>query len=106
MLDGHLCGRPTDALVEAVADFAPDITVLTTAPSYLFWRCAQPELRVPREFLAALGGRGGRTVAVGPHGSATPGPVLRKLGVDVVVRGECEEIVALLAEAGDLSRVP
>ena len=32
------------------------MTVVTTAPSYLFWRCAPPELRVPREFLAALGG--------------------------------------------------
>ena len=30
-----------------------------TAPSYLFWRCAPPELRVPRALLAALGGRGG-----------------------------------------------
>ena len=73
MLDGaplRHCRR--DALAEAVAAFAPDMTVVTTAPTYLFWRCAQPELRVPREFLAALGGRGGRTVAVGPHGSATP----------------------------------
>ncbi len=57
------------------------MTVVTTAPTYLFWRCAPPELRVPRDFLDRLAGRGGRTVAVGPHGSATPGPTLRKLGV-------------------------
>jgi B12-binding domain/radical SAM domain protein of rhizo-twelve system len=82
------------------------MTVVTTAPSYLFWRCAQPELRVPRAFLDALAGRGGRTVVVGPHGSATPEAALRKLGVDVAVRGECEEIVALLAGAEDLARVP
>ena len=31
---------------------------------------------------------------------------LRKLGVDVVVRGECEEVVAELAEAGRLAAVP
>ena len=37
-----------------VADFAPDMTVVTTAPSYLFWRCAPPELRVPQQTLAAL----------------------------------------------------
>ena len=48
------------------------MTVVTTAPTYLFWRCAPPELRVPRDFLRRSGGRGGRTVAVGPHGSATP----------------------------------
>jgi B12-binding domain/radical SAM domain protein of rhizo-twelve system len=108
LLDAHLCGQTASGAAGEVAAFAPEMTVLTTAPSYLFWRCAPPELRVPREFLAELGGRGGRTVAVGPHGSATPGATLRKLGVDVVVRGECEEIVVLLAgvAAGDLSHVP
>ncbi len=82
------------------------MTVVTTAPTYLFWRCAQPELRVPREFIVALRGRGGRTVAVGPHGSVTPETTLRKLGADVVVRGECEEIVARLAEGGPLASIP
>jgi B12-binding domain/radical SAM domain protein of rhizo-twelve system len=106
MLDGHLCGQPMADVVAAVADFTPEMTVIATAPSYLFWRCAQPELRVPQEFLAALGRRGGRTVAVGPHGSATPLAALRKLGADVVVRGECEEIVALLADCEDLAHVP
>jgi B12-binding domain/radical SAM domain protein of rhizo-twelve system len=79
--------------------------VVTTAPSYLFWRCAQPELRVPAAFLRTLDRRGGRTVAVGPHGSVTPAATLRKLGVDAVVRGECEEVVAQLATASDWSRV-
>ena len=101
LFDGLLDGLDTAALAGAVAACAPDMTVLTTAPTYLFWRCAPPELRIPGEFLAALGARGGRTVAVGPHGSATPGAVLRKLGVDVVVRGECEEAVAALAGGGN-----
>src|SRR4051812_4218219 len=101
MLDGQLQGLDNAALAGRVADFAPDMTVVTTAPTYLFWRCAPPELRVPAEFLAALGGAGGRTVAVGPHGSATPAPTLTKLGVDIVVRGECEEVVAALAANED-----
>jgi anaerobic magnesium-protoporphyrin IX monomethyl ester cyclase len=106
MLDGQLGAQSNSELAESVAAFAPDMTVVTTAPSYLFWRCAPPELRVPAEFLKALGGRGGTEVAVGPHGSATPETTLSKLGVDVVVRGECEEIVARLAEGGALSAVP
>ena len=100
LLDGHLEGRSQADLATAVAAFAPDMTVVATAPSYLFWRCAQPELRVPRALLDAIGARGGMTVAVGPHGSATPGPALRKLGCDVVVRGECEEVVLALADGG------
>ena len=75
------------------------MTVTATAPTYLFWRCAPPELTTPRAFLDALDDRGGRTVAVGPHGSATPGAALRKLGCDVVVRGECEEVLVRLAGA-------
>jgi B12-binding domain/radical SAM domain protein of rhizo-twelve system len=106
LLDAHLCGLSAEAAADAVAGFAPDMTVVTTAPTYLFWRCAPPELRVPGEFLRRLGRRGGRSVAVGPHGSVTPGATLRKLGCDIVVRGECEEIVARLADAADPTGVP
>ena len=42
-------GEDNATLVARIAAFAPDMTVVTTAPTYLFWRCAQPELRVPRE---------------------------------------------------------
>ncbi len=100
MLDGAFDGLSLEGLAERVADFAPAMTVVTTAPTYLFWRCAQPELRVPRAFLDALGTRGGRTVAVGPHGSVTPETTLAKLACDIVVRGECEEVVVRLAEGG------
>lgn len=105
MLDGPLTGTPIPALADQVAAFGPDMTVVTTAPTYLFWRCAQPELRIPREFLVALGGRGGCTVAVGPHGSVTPTTTMRKLGADVVVMGECEEVVRDLASGDALQSV-
>lgn len=105
MLDGHLMGQDEAELVAQVAAFAPAMTVVTTAPTYLFWRCAPPELRVPASFLQSLGRQGGRTVAVGPHGSVTPAATLRKLDVDAVVRGECEEIVAQLADSPDWSVV-
>ncbi len=106
LLDGHMEGRTMADLADAVAAFGPAMTVVATAPSYLFWRCAQPELRVPRAMLDAIGCRGGTTVAVGPHGSATPGPALRKLGAGVVVRGECEEVVLALANGGRPGEVP
>src|ERR1700712_4440556 len=84
MLDGLLDGMDAAALTHAVTAFQPDMVVVTTAPTYLFWRCAQPELRVPAQFLQDLGDRGGRTVAVGPHSSATPETALRKLGTTAV----------------------
>lgn len=106
LLDAPLQGLDMNAVARRVGMFGPDLTVVTTAPTYLFWRCAQPELRVPRAMVAALNGLGGRMVAVGPHGSATPGAALRKLGVDVVVMGECEEIVLRLAGDEPLTDIP
>src|SRR5690625_204520 len=106
IFDGALDGLDIAGLAGAVADYAPGMTVLTTAPTYLFWRCAQPELRVPRAFLDQLGMAGGLTVAVGPHGSATPGAALAKLGCDVVIRGECEETVVDLANDRRWREVP
>jgi len=98
LVDAHLLGLRNDDAAEIVAQFAPDMTVTTTAPSYLFWRCAPPELTVPRAFLDRLGARGGRRVVVGPHASVTPQTTLRKLNAHIAVRGECEETVAALAE--------
>ncbi|MBC7799053.1 MAG: TIGR04295 family B12-binding domain-containing radical SAM protein [Gemmatimonadaceae bacterium] len=106
LLDGHLLGQTYSELAAQVRAFAPAMTVVTTAPTYLFWRCAPPELSVPRAMLDVLAGEGGLTVAIGPHGSSTPGTVLRKLGVDVVVMGECEEVIASLADGGLPGTVP
>jgi B12-binding domain/radical SAM domain protein of rhizo-twelve system len=86
------------AIATRVGEFAPDMTVATTAPSYLFWRCAPPELRLPQKILTALVPVSGIRVAVGPHGSTTPRSALRKLGVDAVVIGECEETLVRLAD--------
>ncbi len=77
-------------------NFSPDFLVIPTAPSYLFWRCPQPELRVPMQWFTALG-EGRVTVAIGPHGSATPAATLRKTGCDVVLRGEPDQTLARLS---------
>jgi B12-binding domain/radical SAM domain protein of rhizo-twelve system len=76
--------------------FSPDFLVIPTAPSYLFWRCPPPELRIPRQWFAALPGKAIK-VAIGPHGSATPGATLSKTGCDVVLRGEPDFTLAELA---------
>jgi anaerobic magnesium-protoporphyrin IX monomethyl ester cyclase len=106
MLDGPLQDMDAAALATAVTAFGPDMVVVTTAPTYLFWRCAPPELRVPREMFRRLRGIGALLVAVGPHGSATPRAALHKLGADVVLRGECEQPIQALADAGRPDAVP
>ncbi len=97
LVDAQLHELPLDKVVDRVAAFAPDRLVITTAPSYLFWRCAPPELRVPQQLLDACRDVAGLRVVVGPHASTTPAATLRKLDADVAVLGECEDILPRLA---------
>ena len=106
--DSLLIDAQTDELTLAetrqrVEDYDPDFLVIPSAPSYLFWRCPPPELRVPREWFGGIADglseeRRAVKVLVGPHGSATPAAALRKSGADAVIRGECEEALAALAD--------
>jgi anaerobic magnesium-protoporphyrin IX monomethyl ester cyclase len=84
LIDCNLGQRSATEACQDIEAFAADMTVVTTAPTYLFWRCAPPELLVPRHLLQTL----------------------RKLDADAVVRGESEHIVAALANATDWSTVP
>lgn len=78
-------------------EFDPDFLVVPTTPSYLFWRCPPPELRIPQEWFSALG-TSAIKVAIGPHSSATPATTLRKTGCQVAMRGEPDSTLAELAE--------
>ena len=97
LLDAHMFDLSHADVRAELAAFRPEMTVITTAPTYLFWRCAQPELRICQELVSAIRDLSPRMVAVGPHGSSTPRTALRKLGVDMVIMGECEEPLAELA---------
>ena len=101
LVDAQLYDLSAEAVRERIDAFAPDRIVVTTAPSYLFWRCAPPELRVPQQTLRALDGLPGVRIVVGPHASTTPAATLRKLGADIAVLGECEDILPALAASRD-----
>ena len=96
LIDAHSDGLDLDKVKQRVRKIDPDFLVIPTAPSYLFWRCPPPELRVPQLWLRELGCDAVK-VAIGPHGSATPAATLRKLNCDVVLRGEPDEILPQLA---------
>src|SRR5881392_3593530 len=78
LLDAHMFDLSSSAVVAELQAFHPDIVVLTTAPTYLFWRCAPPELRVPQQLAMAVRDSAPILVAVGPHGSTTPRTALKK----------------------------
>jgi anaerobic magnesium-protoporphyrin IX monomethyl ester cyclase len=106
LIDAFLENLSLGDVREILIAFRPDLTVVTTAPSYLFWRCAPPELRVPQDILRTIRDVAGVTGVVGPHGSTTPASTLRKLRADAVVLGECEETLRLVASGADWSAIP
>ncbi|HEY4054759.1 MAG TPA: hypothetical protein VGL74_13500, partial [Terriglobales bacterium] len=78
VVDAQLLDLSTEQVKNTLDGFRPDFLVIPTAPSYLFWRCPPPELRVPQKWFAELGSSAVK-VAIGPHPSATPAATLRKL---------------------------
>ena len=100
LIDAFLLKLTTDEVRVQLEEFGEDFLVMPTANSYLFWRCPQPELRVPQAWLRALTtDRTHRptTVIIGPHGSSTPVATLNKTGADIVLRGEPDSNLPLLA---------
>lgn len=96
LVDAHLDDLTLEETARKIAAFVPDFLVVPTAPSYLFWRCPPPELRIPMEWFQGLGSNAVK-VAIGPHPSATPAAVIRKTGCDVALRGEPDQTISQLA---------
>jgi B12-binding domain/radical SAM domain protein of rhizo-twelve system len=96
LIDAQLNGLNTQQVKSQLDRFHPDFLVIPTAPSYLFWRCPPPELRVPQKWFAELESHAVK-VAIGPHPSATPGATLRKLNCDIAMRGEPDQTLPQLA---------
>jgi B12-binding domain/radical SAM domain protein of rhizo-twelve system len=99
VIDAQTDGLTLAETRERVARFDPDFLVIPSAPSYLFWRCPPPELRVPHEWFAGIAGSASRAskVLIGPHSSATPRAAMHKTGADIVIKGESEDALAALA---------
>jgi anaerobic magnesium-protoporphyrin IX monomethyl ester cyclase len=96
IIDGQMDRLTNDQIRTQLFEFSPDFTVITTAPCYLFWRCAPPELRQPKQLLNTVRDIAGVSVVIGPHVSTTPSTALVKLKADVGVIGEPEEILSHL----------
>ena len=96
LIDAWMEDLTYETVEQRLNEFNEDFLVIPTAPSYLFWRCPQPELRVPQQCIKALH-RSSKTVLIGPHGSVTPISALQKCGADIALRGEPDQTLPLLA---------
>lgn len=96
VIDAHMEQLAPRDVIPLLDAFEEDYLVIPSAPSYLFWRCPPPELRIPQQWFRELS-RASTKVVIGPHASATPAATLRKTAADVALRGEPDETLGLLA---------
>lgn len=96
LVDAHMDNLSLEQAKRKVDVFQPDFLVIPTAPTYLFWRCPPPELRVPMEWIQRMGAEAVKVI-IGPHASATPAAAMRKTGCGVALRGEPDQTLAELA---------
>jgi radical SAM superfamily enzyme YgiQ (UPF0313 family) len=78
---------------EAVRDSGGGVVLISTTPSYLFWRCPPLDVQIVEDYAQALRATGAdlEILAVGPHGTTEPLWVLETCpSVDGVVRGEID----------------
>jgi anaerobic magnesium-protoporphyrin IX monomethyl ester cyclase len=95
LLDAHLGKLSLEEAKRKVDAFQPDFIVIPTAPTYLFWRCPPPELRVPMEWMQGMSAEAVKVI-IGPHASVTPAAAIRKTGCAIALRGEPEHTLAEL----------
>ncbi|MBS1815934.1 MAG: TIGR04295 family B12-binding domain-containing radical SAM protein [Acidobacteria bacterium] len=96
LIDANMEDLTPEKVIPKLDAFDEDFLVIPTAPSYLFWRCPQPELRIPHHWIHSLN-RSSKKVVIGPHGSVTPRATMHKTGADIVMRGEPDQTLPQLA---------
>lgn len=75
----------------AVSGEQPDIVVINTANTYLFWRCCFPDIDVVTKSIKKIRTKTVATIVlVGPHGTVDPDWTIKKSKADFLIRGEPE----------------
>lgn len=91
IIDAFLLNLTDDELLQMIKKNEPDVIIITTAPSYLYWRCCPLDISNPlkiskqikSKFLVNL-------IIIGPHATVSPEWVIRESRADFIIRGEPE----------------
>lgn len=93
--DAHLKNASNDELKKELIRFNPDIVVIETAPTYLFWRCCPLDIDLPARTVEIVKrSTTAKIILIGPHPSSSPSWALEKTRADFLIRGEFELSVA------------
>lgn len=101
VVDAFLERLDDEELKQKVKCFDPDVVVITTAPSYLFWRCCPFDISLPKKLAGTVRNIcDASIILIGPHPSVSPKWVLEECRADFLFRGEPEMALAEFIESG------
>jgi radical SAM superfamily enzyme YgiQ (UPF0313 family) len=95
ILDAFLERLNDTELQQKIENIDPEVVVITTAPSYLFWRCCPLDITLPKRTAKIVRQSSNASIIlIGPHPSVSPEWVLEECHADFLLRGEAEISIA------------
>lgn len=90
VMDEYAANRPISETVESVLKIDPDVIILSTSPSYLYWRCPPFNIQVVIKYVSVLKDASPQStiIIIGPHGTSDPRWIFDQCQADYVFRGE------------------
>ena len=90
IIDDHYHNRDLEATLKLIWNIRPTVVVVSTSPSYLYWRCPPLNLRLVFDYINRIKKCIPSTtiITIGPHGTIDPDWVLSESASDFVFRGE------------------
>jgi anaerobic magnesium-protoporphyrin IX monomethyl ester cyclase len=91
VVDAFLERLDDGQLQQLIKSFNPDVVVMTTAPSYLFWRCCPLDISLPKSASSLIRHCcQASLILIGPHPTVSPEWVMEECDADYLIRGEAE----------------
>ncbi|MCK5217090.1 MAG: radical SAM protein [Methanosarcinales archaeon] len=89
--DANILDSSHEQILEFLERYSPDVTILTTAPNYLFWRCCPLGISTPKELSLIIKKESDtKLILIGPHPTVSPEWVINECQADFLIRGEPE----------------
>lgn len=92
VIDAYAEDQEIASTVNLIRCTGPRLVLLSSTPSYLFWRCPPLDIDLLARYAAPIQALGIPVVVVGPHGTSDPAWTLKRTQAQYVFRGEVEAI--------------
>jgi hypothetical protein len=93
VIDAYADDQPIEGTIDLIRRARPRWVLLSSTPSYLFWRCPPLEVDLVARYASAIEALGISVLVLGPHGTSDPAWTLARTHASYVFRGEVEALL-------------